>query len=464
MKFKVFPTLLFKLLFFSSLYGLDGDIYDFFLPNGMKVILMEKHSAPKIGLGIYYNVGSHDEQWGQKGITPVVARLVDKGTEKYSEKILSAILDKFSMNYGSSYSEFPKNEIELALDIESDRMKNVVVSSGSLNKIKKEYKIEYDRFHDNYLWWRFSNMFKEILPDNHPYKTDDYGIWEQIDTLSINTCQKYYDQYYSSNNAVLVLVGDFFPEDATTLIYKYFGSIKPSDNIPPDPNFIFNTDVGDDIPEFFGKNKWDPFYEQGTIVNFFMPSSRNDDTMIIEHLSDILFLDRNKNGLLAKKFTKNRRWGDILWIQQRSELGLSSFSVISVNIAKHIAPNKFKKSVLSTFKYIGEYGIDNKLLNQYKKSKLLDFYKDNNNYINIANRLGKAEIINGNYQFYNRYYELLEQLTNEDIKRVVNKYINENNVYAVELELNTHKKRWYFQFMSFIAHNTFMRFWNPFVE
>ena len=86
------------------------------------------------------------------------------------------------------------------------------------------------------------------------------------------------------------------------------------------------------------------------------------------------------------------------------------------------------------------------------------------NYINIANRLGKAEIINGNYQFYNRYYELLEQLTNEDIKRVVNKYINENNVYAVELELNTHKKRWYFQFMSFIAHNTFMRFWNPFVE
>ena len=91
-------------------------------------------------------------------------------------------------------------------------------------------------------------------------------------------------------------------------------------------------------------------------------------------------------------------------------------------------------------------------------------YQDNYNYANIANRLGRAELINGDYHFYNRSYELLEQLTNEDIKRVVNKYINENNVYVCDLQINTDKKRWYFQLMSFVAHSTFMRFWNPFVD
>lgn len=447
-------------------------MYDFFLPNGMKVILMEKHAIPKIGIGVYYNVGSHDELWGQKGITPVVIRIVAEGTEKYPKEKLSTMRDKYSMDKGhwdnrdltAFYSELPKKEFAFGLDVESDRMQNIVVNKESLNKIKKEYKLDYDNFHENYIWWRFKNMFKEILPDDHPYKIDDYGIWEQIDTLSVKTCQKYYDQYYAPNNAVLVVVGDIVPEDATTLIYKYFGSIKPSENIPPDPDFLFNTDIGDEIPEFFGKNRWDPFYEQGTLVNFFMPSSRNDDTMILEHLGNILSLDRNKNGELTKRFTKNRWQGDVLWIQQNIELGLSSLSVVSINVAKHVSPHKFKKLVLSTFKFMGENGIDNEILNQYKKSELLDFYNDNNNYANIANRLGTAEIINGNYHFYNRTYELLEQLTNEDIKRVVNKYLNENNVYVIELELNTDKKRWYIQIMSFIAHSTFMRFWSPFIE
>ena len=54
--------------------------------------------------------------------------------------------------------------------------------------------------------------------------------------------------------------------------------------------------------------------------------------------------------------------------------------------------------------------------------------------------------------------------SNEDIKRVVNKYLNENNVYVYDLQINIDKKRWYFQFMSFVAHNTFMRFWNPFID
>ena len=456
----------------SSSYALDGDMYDFFLPNGMKVILMEKHATPKIGLGIYYNVGSHDELWGQKGITPIIYRLVSEGTEKYPKEKVRKLRDKFSLDWGgwdgrdmsAVYSELPKNELEFGLDVESDRMQNIVVNAKSLIKVKKEYKLDYDNYHENYFWWRFNNMFEEILPDDHPYKVDDFGLWEQIDTLSVKTCQNYYNKYFAPNNAVLVVVGDIVPEDATALIYNYFGSIKPSENIPPDPDFLFNTDVGDDIPEYVGTNEWDPFYEQGIVVNFFMPSARNDDTMILDHLEGIITLDINKNGPFTKKITKNRWLCDVIFINNNIKLGLSNFSVIGFNVVKNVSPHKFKKSVLSTFKYIGENGIDNEILDQYKKSSLLDFYNDNNNYANIANRLGSAEIINGDYHFYNRTYELLEQLTNEDIKRVVNTYLVENNVYVCDLQINTDKKRWYFQFMSFVAHSTFMRFWNPFVD
>ena len=94
-----------------------------------------------------------------------------------------------------------------------------------------------------------------------------------------------------------------------------------------------------------------------------------------------------------------KKFADIC-VNNNIKLGLSNFSVIGFNVVKNVSPHKFKKSVLSTFKYIGENGIDNEILDQYKKSALLDFYNDNNNYANIANRLGRAEIINGDYHLY----------------------------------------------------------------
>jgi len=469
---KFLPSLLFSVLFISTSTAFEGDVYDFFLPNGMKVILMEKHAIPKLGLGVYYNVGSHDEGWGQKGINALMVRLIDEGTEKYPKDKLKNILNKFSMDKGWRdnrdmtyfYSELPKDELEFGLDVESDRMQNVVINDEVLNKRKIQYKIDFDDYHENTLNWRFNNLFTDILPNNHPYKIDDWGLWEHIDTLSVKTCQNYYNQYFAPNNAVLVIVGDIVPEEATKLIYKYFGSIETSNNIPPDPDFTFDMNVDKKIPTFTAKNKWDPFYEQWFYVNFLMPSSRNDDTMILDHLEDILDIDLRKNGELIRRFTKNRWVSDVMWIWDDMELGPSSFCVMGINIMKNVSPNKFKKSVLNTFKYIGQNGIDKSLLEQYKKSQLLKFYHDNTDYSKIANRLGIAEIINGDYHFYNRTYELLENLSNADIKRVVNTYLVENNVYVFELDVNLDKKRWYTQAISFIAHSTLMRIWSPFVD
>ena len=155
MKCKILLPLLFNCLFLSISHALDGDMYDFFLPNGMKVILMEKHAKPEIGLGVYYNVGSHDEIWGQKGITAIMMRLISSGTEKYPKEKLKKLRDKFSMDYGCTdnrdrtycYSELPKNELEFGLDVESDRIQNVVINIETLNKVKAEYKLDYENYH-----------------------------------------------------------------------------------------------------------------------------------------------------------------------------------------------------------------------------------------------------------------------------------------------------------------------------
>ena len=67
------------------------------------------------------------------------------------------------------------------------------------------------------------------------------------------------------------------------------------------------------------------------------------------------------------------------------------------------------------------------------------------------------------YNYYNKKIELLEQLTNEDIIRVVNAYFHENNMYAYTLTLNSHLKKWYTPIQAFFANVLFL-FWNPFTE
>ena len=91
MKLKLPPTFLYSLISFSFLTALDGDIYDFFLPNGLKVILMEKHASPKVAVSVFYNVGSHDEPDGHKGITKLIYYMMLEGTSKFpksDEKIM----------------------------------------------------------------------------------------------------------------------------------------------------------------------------------------------------------------------------------------------------------------------------------------------------------------------------------------------------------------------------------------
>ena len=79
----------------------------------------------------------------------------------------------------------------------------------------------------------------------------------------------------------------------------------------------------------------------------------------------------------------------------------------------------------------------------------------------IARRLIYAELILGNYQYYNREFEILNDLTNDDIKRVVKKYFNKDNRKTIVISMNDDKKHWYTPIISFVANQFVLRLWDP---
>ena len=460
-------SILLGILSISNAHAYEGDTHDFFLPNGMKVIIMEKHAKPEVGVGIFYNVGAHDELWGQRGINAVVAELMSKGTDRYSKEKIEEVIFQYSKWYGWKYTEdmtyfisiLRKDDLELGLDIESDRMKNSLINDQSLTQVKKERTQKFEEYNKNFINRTLDDVQQDMIPEGHPYRITYHGIKEQIDTLSVSTCTNFYNKYYNPNNSVLVLVGDIVPDKVLPLIFKYLGSIEQTTVIPPEldlsvepqhTNKILSYDTHvNDIGNMFG---------QLSMITFVLPSSRDDDTIILDFLFEIITLDFNNNGPIANRYTNNQRNLTMTnqWFQKK--MGSSFYTVWGFNLLRKVSPIKIRKQVIDTYRFIGENGIDDNIIDQYKKTYLLEKYNDNKNYYHNTYRLGTAELINGDYRTFTKEYELLKNLSNEDIKRVASTYLTNENLFFANISVN--KQKWYTRFVLGPIFNTAIRI-NP---
>jgi len=471
MTLKFLPSLLFSVLLISSSNALDGDIHDFFLPNGLKVILMERHGAPKVAVNIAYNVGSHDEPKRTRGINDIVTKaIVLEGTKLYPDEKLSKMRDELGANYGDRttydislfWTEIHIDGLDFILDVESDRMTNAIINDDVLEKMKERYYVDWqDNNNNNEIGLAFNNALDEFMPKDHPYRSLQ-PTPDQINSLTVKSCQAWYESYYSPNNAVLVIVGDVEPIETTKMIYNYFGHIPPSDNIPADPSLsIKGIGLTTSISKQSASSEYMSF--PGSFIGsfFYMPSTREDDAVILKHITNIIELSIEKRDNLYKRFSKNRRLFIGAEVQYMPMLGYSGFFLHSINVFRMGSVNKINKQILSTFKYIGDNGIENKLFEQYKKLELLEEYEEYYAYRVTARRLIYAELILGDYQYYNRELEILNDLTNDDIKRVVKKYFNKDNRKTVVISMNDNKKHWYTPIISFVANQFVLRLWDP---
>ena len=485
MKIKTLSFIIYSFILISFSQALDGEMYDFFLPNGLKVILMEKHAAPKAAVSLFYHVGSHDDKEGEKGINMIIRQIINEtwenppviqeGTSKYSrleyEKKFSELQAHFysEPSYDKTFFviEVPVENIEFVLDLGSDIMQNIIITEDILNRSKDKHKADYISWHNESLTGpgmkQEFDMLHSMIPEGHPYKTQTRGILEQFDTLSVQTCQNYLNTYFVPNNAVLIIVGDIIPEDATELIYQYFSPLKASEAIPPGPDLSLSINMIPDNKINIKNHISDkaiPSYGTVFTVNFIYPPLGVDDVLILEHLDDFISRDANLPGDISKMFTKKFRlltYGPLSYLF--NTIGGGIFGVGGINILRNGSLNKMQKNILKTFEFIGENGIDEEDLNQYRKFKLLENYIDGYNYGSIAYKLGNAEIYYDSYRDYNRDIELLENLSNEDIKRVVSTYLISDNMITMHATIN--EKRWYTPIASFLFNQIFTRFKRP---
>ena len=442
-------------LLISLSFCIDGDIHDFFLPNGLRVIIMERHGAPQIGVNVAYNVGRHDEPKENQGINIIVKNvLANSETKKYPEGEVTKIRDEYDANYGDGSdaditwlnTEIHKNALDFVLDFESDRMKNTIFNNETIKIAKENYISIYEGKDNNII--QVSAAVNELW-EGHPYESPSYPSPSQINKLENNSIESWYKAYYSPNNAVLTLVGDVKPEEVTKLIYQYFADIKPQSNIPADPNLSLNLiNLNSDIIKKEVMFEGVPIYISGSVAVMPFPSSRDEDVLILQHLISILDFSFQQNNYLFEMFTKKGCLSlySKIWLEQN--LGFSYMVMNSNLIGKKIEIKKINNQAFKSFTYISENGIKKDLLESYKKNKLIKEYKNHYSYRQIANKLAHAELVLGDYKYYNKNIKALERLSNDQIQKIIKKYIINSNFKTLQIDAN--KKAWNFPALTFI--------------
>ncbi len=228
-----------------------AEVYEKTLKNGLKVIVREDRRAPVIVQQIWYRAGSMDENIGTTGIAHVLEHMMFKGTKsipagQFSKRIAAAggRENAFtSSDYTAYFQQLHKSKLRLAMQLESDRMRNLKLSKTEFDKevqvVMEERRMRTD---DEPRALLYEQLLATIYL-SHPYRNPVIGWMNDLQALQVSDAQTWYNNWYAPNNAVLVIAGDVNAKEVFALAQRYYGAI-PARTLPPHRNISDPAQVG----------------------------------------------------------------------------------------------------------------------------------------------------------------------------------------------------------------------------
>jgi zinc protease len=202
------------------------------LPNGLTVITKPVPSVPVVSVYVWYRVGSRNEPAGKSGMAHFLEHMLFKGTARFPKGEIARRVGRTggeqnaftSYDYTAFYETLPAEYLELALDIESDRMKNSLLDPKELDSERTVVlsELEGNRNHPH---TRLRDLVNAQTWLEHPYRLPVIGWRPEVERLSADDLRAFYQKYYCPGNATLVVVGDFKTDTVRASIEHWFGKV-----------------------------------------------------------------------------------------------------------------------------------------------------------------------------------------------------------------------------------------------
>ncbi len=213
---------------------MSAEIKEYELKNGLKVIAKEIHGAPVVSVFIWYRVGSRNEPPGQSGLAHFLEHMMFKGTTRFAKGEIARLIGRTggrqnaftSYDYTAYFETVPSGHLDLALEIEADRMRNALLDPREVESERTVILSELDGGKNN-PQVRLRELVNAQAWLKHAYRRPIIGWREEVEKLSVKQLRAFYNTYYQPHNATLVVVGDFNPKHLRSSIQRLFGPISP---------------------------------------------------------------------------------------------------------------------------------------------------------------------------------------------------------------------------------------------
>lgn len=186
------------------------------LSNGMLVLLKEINTAPIISHWVWYRVGSRNEIPGITGISHWVEHMQFKGTPRYPASVLDKAISREGgmwnaftyLDWTTYFETMPAEKIELALQLEADRMVNSLFEAEEVAS-ERTVIISERQGNENEPLFLLGEELQSAAFRVHPYHHEVIGDLSDLLTMQREDLYRHYRSYYAPNNAVLTMAGDF---------------------------------------------------------------------------------------------------------------------------------------------------------------------------------------------------------------------------------------------------------------
>ncbi len=423
----------FFLSFFTLLTGitsaeLESQAVLSTLPNGMQVIMLEKHANPLIACMIYVNAGSKYETDKNNGVTHFLEHLLFDGTKtRTREDITEGI--KAKGGYINAFTQkeltcymllMPSDYIEDGLAIQSDMLFNSAFSDSELAKERKvvieEIKKDADNIDD-----QVETFFDSVAYAGTPYARPVTGSDANISAITKQEIVDYYHTYYQPNNMIALVIGDFQTDRMKSLLEKYYGQ-KTTGTLPPTQPVKW-------IPPSDQEVKYREANAENTYVNICFDAPRFDDPAYFDFdmLTDILNLEASSPlyqaltqgpDPLATQISAN--------LQTEKEFSSLNLSIITNSPEK---ADSILKVIVNVLQEFTQKPLEQNLLqNVIVSSKTHRYYQEER--LHFYGMMAAPVIVTSGWKFWDTFIDNLEKVTPETFQQTAKRYFSEPKYIA----------------------------------
>lgn len=394
------------------------------LNNGLRLIFNEDKTTPIVAFNLLYDVGSKDEDEHKTGFAHLFEHLMFGGSLNIPsfDGPLQAVGGEnnafTSTDMTNYYITVPKNNIETAFWLESDRMLSLAFSEKSL-EVQRQVVIE--EFAQRYLNQPYGDVYLLLRPlayKKHPYRWATIGKEiEHIETATMEDVKAFFKRHYFPGNAILSISGDMKFEEVKKLTEKWFGNIpkktKELRKLPKEP-----LQMEERVLEVERNVPLNALY-----YAYHMPARINDDYYAADLLSDVL--SRGDSSRFYERLLKRTSLFAEIDAYVTGDLENGLF-IISAKLADGVEYSKAESLIEKELSEIIEVGISEEELIKVKNKAESTFEFGKTSALNKAMGLAICALTK-EPELFNNEFQLYKKVKSSDIQRVAKTILRKEN-------------------------------------